>query len=268
MEKPSVLRDAQDLTVIGQTGDQRDNYVYAVKPSLEIMEAFYELSIAMPLDKNIPAFQQHWKFDKKEGIKGSSTSLVLRFDCRIRPYGLWIPGLLEAKVLESQGKLERGTYGDYGFVIYSNDNPNKQVAEVLVSQAKELGLKLPLIVPFKALNYSVEGKEIKPSFVKSPQGIISGKEAQDEINFLKYHKANSGINGLMHNEIGCWTNCSLDASDDDGRVDWVCGEASRKILGEAYSELSERKYGNRIKELIEEQRLDRDNFEKSLQETQ
>ncbi len=267
MRKQSVLKNARDFIVIEKTG--RDSHIYAVKPSLDVMRQFYEQSISNPEDRDVDVFNRHWKFDAKEGIRGSSTFLALRFDKQaLRPNGLWIPGMLEAKALESQGKLQNGVYRDYGIVVYNDDNPNKQVAETLVPQAKELGLELPLIVPFMALDY-VPNKHrkygIEPSLLNSGKGIISGKKAQDNINSLNY-KANSGVLRLLRDRGGDWNAnwYDLDDSGDDGRVDWICGEATSKILEKAYSELSERKYGERIRELREEQKSESAKFKDSL----
>ena len=264
MRKVDVLKDVQDFIVIEKSG--KDNFVYAAKPSFDVMKQFYEQSISNPDDKNIDAFQKYWEFDENKGIKGSSTFLALRFDkLALRANGLWIPSLLEAKVLDKQGKLENRVYRDYGTAVYNENEPNRYIAETLVSQAKKLSLELPLIVPFKALDYNVEGKEIKPFFAESPAGIISGKKVQDEINSLDY-KGNSGIQRLDRGGDGNWDADwdYLDDSDEDGRVDWICGEATKKILTRAYFELNERKYGLTIKELKEKQRLEFDSFKKSL----
>src|SRR3989344_2482540 len=177
MRKIDILKNAQDFMVIGQSN--RDKYVYAAKPSLDIMGQFYEKSISNPNDKDIPAFQRHWQFDKQKGITGSSAFLALRFDKQaLRPNGLWLPSLLEGKALDSQGKLSNDAYRDFGVAGYSIDNPNKEIAEILVPRAKELGFETPLIVPFRAMDYRTESGKVKPFFVESPQGITQGKEAQ------------------------------------------------------------------------------------------
>ena len=264
MRKTDVLKNAQDFIVIGQFA--RDSYVYASKPSFGTQKQLYEQSISNPNDKNVDVFDRCWKFDEQQGIKGSNTFLALRFDkMALRPYGLWIPGLLEAKVLDKQGKLENGVYRDYGVAVYDEQNPNQEMAQRLVPQAQDFGLQLPLIVPFRALDYNPNGNQIDVSFVQSPQGIIQGKDAQRNIDSLNY-KGNSGVQGLSRSWDGYWFAIwyRLDFSDDVGRVDWVCGEATRKILEHAYSELNERNYGKQIQTLKEKQKADKDNFRKSL----
>ncbi len=265
MTKTNVLKDAQDFVVIRPSG--RDSYVYAAKPSLNIMKEFYEQSISNLDDKNIDTFNRYWEFDEKRGIKGSSILLALRFDRQaLRPNGLWIPGLLEAKVLDSQGKLENEVYRDYGIVIHNDNKPNKQGSKILVPQAKELDLKLPLVVPFRALDYVNDQNKawgIKLSFYPGT-GIIQGKEAQNKINLFDY-SANSYAQGLSRDEEGDWgVWYDLADSGDNGRVDWVCGEATSEILEEAYFKLNEKKYGKRIRELREEQKSEDVKFIESL----
>ncbi len=241
MGKTNVLKDVQDMVVVENLGD--GNYVYAAKPSLIAQKQFYDLSIANPDDENIRAFNKCWKFEEKRGlernwgIEGSNTYLALRFDkLALRPNNLWIPGLLEAKVLDNKGKLERGSTRDYGIIIYNDDEPNKQIAEVLVPQVEELGLELPLIVPFRALDYVVDQSKIsgiKLSLINS-RGIIQGKKAQNKINSLDCkrtypilhirYKKNSGVRRLLHDKFGDWDcyDTDFEISGDTGRIDWVC----------------------------------------------
>ena len=249
-----VLADAQDLVVLGRSGD---NHVYAVKPSLAFQRQAYEESIVDANERDTPAFQNHWKLGKN-GIEGSSTFLALRLDKRVaRPRGLWIPGLLEAKALESQGKLENGVYRDYGNLVYSNGEPNKQIAERLTTQAQELGLPLPLVVPFRALDYSPDKKDkeygVVVSLVENPQGIISGNEAVKEINKLNW-KGNSGFHRLVRYRDGDWDAdwSYLDDSDDFGRVEWFCGEATSQNLKDAHDMFLEREFGAELRKRKEQ----------------
>lgn len=266
MEKIDVLRDAQDIVLLSQPDKDRDSYVYASKPSLEVQRQLYDISISNPADADIEAFQRYWEFDEEEGIKGSSIPLGLRFDkMALRPSDLWLPTYDEARELEKRGKLENGVYRDYGVAVYNNGSPNGQIAQTLVSQAEKLGLQLPLIVPFKSLDYVLsQNKELEVKFLGS-KWIITGREAQARIDFLTY-KGNSGVQGLFRDGNGYWDASwdYLGNSDDDGRVDWVCGEATKKILKNAYSESSERKYGREIKEIRERQKTDKENFRKLL----
>jgi hypothetical protein len=240
--RASVLEDAQDIAVVEALGG--DNYVYAVKPSLGFQRGAFEQSVSNPEHGKVPAFGKHWKFDNQKGITGSNFYHALRLDKQaLRPLGLWIPGLLEARTLESQGKLENGVYRDYGVAAYDGEGPNKELARVLVPQARVLGVEFPLVVPYRALDFNVEGKDFSASFVQNPRGIISGEDAERELSSLNY-RGNSGVRWLGRYGGGLWLAVwgSLDGSDDDGRVDWVCGEATRAELEDAHSSLLDRKY--------------------------
>lgn len=201
-----ILADAQDLVIIGRSASDLNKRVYAVKPSINAQQPLYAESIADESERNISAFQGNWQVDGENGIMGSSTFLTLRFDQKVlRPKGLWIPSLLEAKALETQGKLQNGVYRDYGVAVFSNEQPNNQIAERLTIQAKEMGLELPLVVPFRASDYSSNGKDISVSLITPAHPtIISGEQATQELDGLNY-KANSGVRRLarLRRRLGC-----------------------------------------------------------------
>ena len=254
-----ILADAQDIVVLGRSGD---NHVYAVKPSLEAQRQLYNESIAE--DRNVPAFRGHWKFDDKKGITGSSTFLALRLDQKaLRPKGLHIPSLLEAKALEAQGKLENGVYRDYGAVLYTDGNPNREIARELVKHND-----LPLVLPFRALGYFPDASNqfgVSLSIVQNPQGIISGEEAEKEIAKLNF-KSDSGFLRLGRDGGGSWIASwsILGSSDDYGRVEWFCGEATAQNLVGANDSLVDRKYSSRIRTIEEEKLKAIKRFESSL----
>ncbi len=248
-----VLEEVQDIHPVGRSGD---NHIYAAKPSLEVMRQFYEEIVAQDATR----VSGHWVFGK-DGIKGSSFHSCLGFDADVlRPRGLWLPGLVEGKTLDSAKKLSNGVYRDYGIVLYDGTEPNHEIAERLASEAEALGLKLPLVIPFRALNHSPN-----ISFVESPEGIISGKEAEKQINVLNY-KGNSGVRRLLRDWYGGWDGRwgNLAGSSASGRVDWVCGEATRADLTSVYDSLAERKYGKQIRELQDAKARDVKAFEESL----
>jgi hypothetical protein len=231
-QKLNIFDDAQDIVVV--RGSDNDNFVYAVKPSLEFQKAIYAESLVDSSERDVGAFNGHWKFDEKKGITGSSTFLALRLDKRaLRPRGLWLPGLLEAKALERKGKLENGVYRDYGAVVYSDGKPNKEVARDLVLQVGESGLELPLIVSFRGLDYALNPDRdygVEFSIVESSGGMINGIDAVRELESLDY-KASSGVRGLDRDGDGVWGALwdDLVCSGAVGRVDWICGEATPKI---------------------------------------
>jgi len=267
----NVLDDAQDVVAIRPSGE--NSYVYAVKPSLDVHRRFYERSVSNPDDSNVSAFSG-WYFDEKRGIESSSpktsTFLALRLDKKaLRPDGLWVPGLLEEKVLRAEGKLQKGIYRNYGLIVYSNGVPNEEIAQSLVPQAEQLGLELPLVVPFSSLDYVIVKNRdfrVDVSFVESPVGVISGKEAIEQIDSLGY-KADSGVHWLNRGRVGGWV---ADwyfkgiVSNFVARVDWVCGKATRVDLERAHDSLMEREYSERIRKLGDEKKTKQLEFVKSL----
>ncbi len=265
----NILEDARDLAVISKA-EQEGRFVYAAKPSLERLARFYEASISNPEDAQVPAFQHHYEFDRKKGITGASSLLDLRLDKTLRPHQLWLPGLLEGKVLDKNKKLGNGVYRGYGIILLDNSPPDEEIAEALVAQASRLGLQLPLIVPFRALDYSLSrGNEkygLDISFVESPRGIISGEEAVEQIKLLDLINR-SGVRRLIRGFGGDWdANWGrLADSNEYGRSgDWICGEATRGDLLQAYKELMKRKYLSQIKKLESAQKRDVEEFEQSL----
>ncbi len=268
----SILTDARDIVVVTPIGG--DNYVFAAKPSIDFQKQTYEESVSGPdgpEDRGVRAFSQCWEFDDNVGIKGSSTFHALRYDKKaLRSKGLWLPGLTEARFLEKQGKLENGVCGDYDLVVYNDEDFNTEIAKELSGQAKQRGFDLPVVSQFRALDYDINSKSkygVDLRFVEKPQGIIHGKEAQEVIDLLNY-KGNSGARGLGRLTSGSWVAgwIFLDYSDSGGRVDWICGEATRADLVKAHEALVERKYSNQIKELQEKQGREVSQFNKSLKQ--
>jgi hypothetical protein len=263
----SVLNDAQDILVIRSAG--KDNYVFAAKPSLNFQRQTYQESVSNPEDVGISAFSRYWKFDENVGIRGSSTLLALRYDKRsLRPRNLWIPGSPEARFLEEAGKLENGIYRDYGLAIFSKGGPNEEIASAISRQAEKLGLNLPLINPFMALDYDPNQEAnygINVKLVEAPKGIIHGKEAQEALKSFAYI-GNSGAQGVGRDTDGFWYADwnLLDYSDGLGRVDWICGKATQKNLIDAYNALLERKYDTQMRDLKSRKEKELSAFENSL----
>ena len=263
----SILNDAQDIVVIGSA--DKDNYVFAVKPSLGFQRQTYQESVFNPEDAGVSAFGKYWEFDENIGIKGSNTLLALRYDKRsLRPRGLWIPGLPEARVLDKAGKLENGIYRDYGLAVFNNGGPNKEIAEAISRQAEELGLNLPVLNPFMALDYDTNQEAhygINVKLVEAPKGIIHGREAQEILKSFVY-KGNSGARGVGRDWVGAWGAGwdGLDGSDEGGRVDWICGKATQKNLIDAYNALLKREYDTQIRDLKARKEKELFAFENSL----
>ncbi|MEK6850490.1 MAG: hypothetical protein AABX85_02865 [Nanoarchaeota archaeon] len=267
-----VLNDAENIFLV-RPANNINNYVFAVRPSFAFRKKVFEASVFNPLENSANAFDnsRYWRLDEAgQEIRGSSTFLGLRFDKVIRPLGLWVPGVLEARVLDVKKELTNGVYRDFGMAVYDESNPNKEIAQKLAERAKKEGWVLPLLVPFRGLDYQLNPKAqygVDVSIVEKPEGIVKGKDAVDVLNQFAW-KTNSGAHGLYRFDGGGWC-----ADDDDlagsggyGRVgDWICGEAARTDLAKAYDSLSERKYGAKIRELQGQMQKQKEAFVQSLE---
>lgn len=96
---------------------------------------------------------------------------------------------------------------------------------------------LPFILPFRDLKLSRVNNKYGVAFNISdnPQGVISGKDAQEVIKSID-HRANSGAGRLVRNVDGCWStywNRLATSLVGYGRVDFVCGVATREKLKDA-----------------------------------
>jgi len=245
-----ILADAQDIAVLSGSVLGSNMRTYAVKASLQAQKQLYLESVVDESEKEIPAFQGHWQFDDKKGITGSDTFLTLRFDQRaLRPRGLWVPGILEAKALEAQGKLENEVYRDYCNALYSAEGLNQEIAKVLATQAQDQGLELPLLAPFRSLSYTVDASSKAVAIsLGNVQAVIQGSKAQEELAKLN-SKGNSDIRRLFRDWFGLWSAhwINLTTSKASGRVDWFCGEIDRESLLQAHKFLLERKYGEAMR---------------------
>ena len=261
-----VLSTAEDLVVIDPTN--LDSIAFAFPLKGETAKHYFDKTLANPEERDICGFQEHWKYDDKSGlITGSSTFLALRMDEAVRSDGFRIPTPQEARQLDAEGRLSNGVYRDFGMAVYNDGNPNQEIAKEIISQAGER--KLPLIIPFNALAQRVDesfpqGLVITPS--GDPKGIISGDEARQYINDNFNYKGNSGARGLGRVRDGRWVAYwdGLDFSNDGGRVDWLCGEATRADLETAHKAMSDRQYGGKIKELTKERDAVTAKFTESL----
>ena len=181
--------------------------------------------------KNAPVFKQYFEFNEQTGqINGLNTYFGILINNTLSKNGLWIPTIQEAKQLDASGKLSNNVYRDFGMAVYSKDNPNQEVAKRLIKEAKKRGWELPVLAPFKALGIIKTG--VKISFKKNAEGIISGEEARQYLDKEFNYKRNTGACRLGRHGFGYWgANWDwLDNSNADGRVDFVCGEATAKNL--------------------------------------
>ena len=131
-----------------------EKYVFS-KPlqGIEAREIFSEVKGRVAKDfKNAPAFDAYFKFNKQTGqLNGSNTFYGILIDHALSKEDLWIPTIVEAKRLDALGKLQNGIYREYGIAIYDNQEPNSEMAEILVEEANKRGWQLPILAPFKAL---------------------------------------------------------------------------------------------------------------------
>lgn len=260
-----ILKDAQDIVLISPSSD-REKYVFAVSPSLEFKRRTFNATLANPAEKNLGVFNRYWKFNEQTGeIEGSNFYLGLRLDKAIRQEGLWVPGLPEARALDAKGKLTNGVYRDMGVVVYNDSSPNKDAAHSLITLSKR---KLPIIFSFRGLDYNINDKidsGVEILVAEKQKGIISGGEAQEMLD--KFYRDDAGALRLRRYIDGSWYAFWYDlvGSNDSGRVgDWICGEAARTELKEAYDALDERKFGVKIEELKRARQAGKEAFAREL----
>lgn len=257
--------------VIGPSNKKR-NFVYSEPLKGDLARQVYEegRQIVAKDYKNAPAFNGYRKYDEKKGeIIGSSTFWGIVDDNVLRRQGLWLPGLQEARKLGELGKLTKGVYRDFGVVVYNDEDYNTEIGGFLVSEAKKRSLKLPLILPFRALdlrkaenNYGVEAV-----LIDELDGVISGDEVIESIKGLHY-KVDSGVHRLGRGRYGNWSADwdLLANSDDGGRVDRFCGEATRENLSKRLKSGINALYDQQINDLKNRLQLIESEREKAIAE--
>src|SRR3989344_3469627 len=105
-----ILDTAEDIVLIRPSNDD-EKYVFAVPFQGDIARNYFDKTLANPAEREVSAFQGDWSFNNRSGqIKGSGPFHALRLDTILRRDGLWIPGVLEARKLEQEGKLRSGVY--------------------------------------------------------------------------------------------------------------------------------------------------------------
>ena len=224
-----VLETAEDLVVLDSRNCYKVKFAFPFKG--EVARHYFDKTLANPDERDVEGFKGCWKYDSKtELIHGSSVFLTLRLDKVVRKEDLWIPTLEEARLLDKKGKLSNGVYRDFGVVVYSQGEPNQRVAKEIRSQTKR---KFPLIVPFSALDYRVDSEfpnGVAVFLSDNQDEIKSGKKAQEI--FSNCYTRDSGACRVSQDRDGDWGAgwLGLDGSGGDGRVDWMCGEATRSDL--------------------------------------
>ncbi|MEK6825463.1 MAG: hypothetical protein AABY00_01620 [Nanoarchaeota archaeon] len=149
------------------------------------------------------------------------------------------PTIEEGIELQKQGMLNTGVLIDFGLVLYSNTNPDQEIAGSLVTQAQEQNYALPVLASFTALDLQLGGKRygVTPTFISS-QGLLSGVEAQTFLEKHGFYQGKSGVLGLGRGRDGDWHagwGGGFVSSDGDCRVGRVSAEGSAKKLEEEAS---------------------------------
>lgn len=171
--------------------------------------------------KGFPGFDNYFEFDETNGIKGSNPFYMVLINKVLARNKERTPTFYEAMELEKKGKLTNNVYRDYGLAVLSNSEPNKELADKLISLAKKRGWKLPILAHFTGLDFDDDGLY---KFTPNDSQVISGKKAEEGLKKFNY-KIDSGVQRLVRNIDGSWGgNCwgQLYASGTNGRIDWKC----------------------------------------------
>ena len=187
--------------------------------------------------KNLHAFNTYFKFNEGTGeINGSNLYYGILINDELRASGLHLPSVTEGKSLDSAKKLSDGVYRDYGLVVYNGQNPNSNIAQRLIREAKKKEWKTPILaLSFDALKLK---KDASVLFSGDTKNVLTGEEAQKYLDEQFNYKGNSGVLRLGRDGDGGWGAHWYDLGDSyaDGRVDWVCGEATTQDLERVVAE--------------------------------
>ncbi|MBU0957891.1 MAG: hypothetical protein KKF56_03735 [Nanoarchaeota archaeon] len=248
-----LLETAEDIVLMRDVPALNSDQVsFAVPLRGKLAREVFDESLTH--DRGLPEFQRYWSFDKSSGhIKGLSVYLGTRLDSRVlRPEGLRMLGVRELQSLGGKGKLADGFWRDAGIVVYSAGTPNLNTARALCQKGVEGELDLPLIWGFSDLDYVPKDGGVGIVSIENPQRVILGEEAVKVLEDIEAYQGNKkGACRLSRGGGGDWGADWVVFADSDAGclVDWVCGEATREKLLQAYNGLSERVYGDQIEEL-------------------
>ncbi len=192
----------------------------------EIVERDYE---------NIPAFPAYWKFNEETGkINGSNLPILILANKILAKKNQRTLTFVEGIKLDKAKKLSNEVYRDFGLVVYSPGEPNKEIAELLVKEANRRNWELPVIAHPSALEIpsrkANNNYRIDILFSDNDSLIISGEEAREVLK--EFYAHNSGVCRLDRGGLGFWDAGwdLLASSYADGRVDWIRGEATHENL--------------------------------------
>ena len=216
------------------------------------------ITIAIPMSRDLAkevyeATKSHIKdylaLNPETGeINGSSTYLGIDTNKFLRTKGLWLPTPQEGRQLDKQGRLTKRVYRDFGINVHSGDGAQVELLNKFIDYAKARKWEFPFVLPFRALGR--KGNKIIPT--EDNYHVLTGEEAQEFIDALDF-KETSGARGLYRGRGSQWDSGRDDFaySSADGRVDFVCGEATRKTLeSEVLAEI-DRAYQEKITSFAE-----------------
>lgn len=147
---------------------------------------------------------------------------------------VWLPTIQEGFLLHDAKLLPSGEVMDFGIALYNAENPDKQIAEKLMADAKKNGYEVPILASFKQLDLENGGDRygVTPVFV-SKEGLITGKDAVKLLGRFTY-RGNSGVHRLYRYN-GNWDadwDVNLGYTNGDCRVGRVSAVGSAKNLRE------------------------------------
>ena len=204
----------------------------------EAKKVFDEVVARVKADyEGVPAFNRYFQYNEETGeIQGSNVPYCILANQVLGKEGLWLPTIKEAKKLDKKGKLTNGVYRDYGVAVFSAENPNSEIVQRIIEQARDRGWNLPILAPYKSVEMAKSGdfpQGLAINLNDSP-AIMFGEKARQYLEDSFDYEGNSGAQWVCRNTGGSWSaywNWFV-SSNSDGRVDWLCGEATRAELSD------------------------------------
>ncbi len=203
------------------------------KPAREAWEGVLELRKRYGNPKEM---QTHFEFNTQDGlIHGSELRTLILLNKYLAGRNARTLTFQEGMEEDRKGKLSNGVWRDFGVAVYSSSNPYKELAETLIGESNRRNWKLPLLVHPASLELSDNGIGIYFAKDFSPELIVSGEQAREELKRF-YWIADSGARRLTRGRDGSWSAYWVDVFDSGAvcRVDKVRGVAAtrRKIRKE------------------------------------
>lgn len=206
---------------------------YAQRASSELQRESYEGAQELAREYgNAPAFRQYWKYNEETGEGNGSSPIWLVLENKVLARkGLRTLTTTEGRQVDKQKRFSNGIYRDFELIVYSEENPNSDIAQILVPEAQRRGWTLPIIAHPLALDLRKSQNQYGVEFLFGDNDslIVTGEEAQRIIDSLDY-KESSGVHRSFRGRDGSWGGGRDDLADsyEGGRGgDWVRGEATR-----------------------------------------